>query len=75
MRRFIFTDCGDAITYSLKAGNKLSERINGTRISTVACIRYYRVEYVSFLQTAPHTVLGRFQAISKGVDKTEELPH
>lgn len=69
--RVIFTDCGDAITYSLKAGKELRERINGTRFSTVACTGYYRVEYRSFLQTKPQAVLGRFQTISKGVDKTE----
>ena len=69
--RVISIDCGDAITYSPKAGKELRERINGTRISTVACTGYYRVEYLSFLQTTPQAVQGRFHTISKGVDKTE----
>jgi len=73
--RVIFTDCGVALTYSLKAGNKLKERINKTHTSTVACIGCYRVEYLSFLQTSLRPVQSRFQAISKGVDKTEKLPH
>ena len=69
--RVISIDCGDAITYSLKAGKELRERINGTRFSTGACTGYYRVEYLSYLQTTPQAVLSRFQAISKGVEKTE----
>jgi len=69
--RVIFTECGGAITYSLKAGNTLREKRNRTRTSKVAYTGYYRVEYLSFLQNDPQSEHGRFQALSKGVDKTE----
>ena len=69
--RVILTECGDALTYSLKAGIKLREKRNITRTSKVAYTGYYRVEYLSFLQTKPQSHQSRFQALSKGVDKTE----
>ncbi len=69
--RVIFKGCRHALTYSLKAGNKLREKRNITRTSTVAYTGYYRVEYLSFLQIIPQSEASRFHELLKGVEQNE----